>query len=66
MFYQILKDVYTSNLFETFFMVADDDLKDKTTHFTGFYTHLISGPKLLKPVHSITQRDAVAMAISNT
>ena len=38
MFYQILKGVYTSNLFETCFMVANDDLKGKTTHFTGFYT----------------------------
>ena len=36
MFYQILKDVYTYNLFETFFMVAKDDLKGNTTHFTGF------------------------------
>ena len=50
MFYQILKGVYTSNLFETCFMVANDDLKGKTTHFTGFYTHTISGPKLLKSV----------------
>ena len=30
MFYQILKGVYTSNLFETCFMVANDDLKGKT------------------------------------
>ena len=29
MFYQILKGVYTSNLFETCFMVANDDLKGK-------------------------------------
>ena len=29
MFYQILKGVYTSNLFETCFMVANDDLKVK-------------------------------------
>ena len=36
MFYQILKGVYTSNLFETYFMVANDDLKGKTTHFTSF------------------------------
>ena len=36
MFYQILKGVYTSNLFETCFMVANNDLKGKTTHFTGF------------------------------
>ena len=36
MFYQLLKDVYTSNLFETCFMVANDDLKGKTTNFTGF------------------------------
>ena len=48
-FYQILKGVYTSNLFETCFMVANDDLNGKTTHFTGFYNHTISGPKLLKP-----------------
>ena len=37
MFYQILKGVYTSNLLETCFMVANDDLKGKTTHFIGFY-----------------------------
>ena len=48
MFYQILKGVYTSNLFETCFMVANDDLKGKTTHFTGFYTHTISGLKIPK------------------
>ena len=51
MFYQILKGVYTSNLFETCFMVANDDLKGKTTHFTGFYTHTISGPKLGKALN---------------
>ena len=51
MFYQILKGVCTSNLFETCFMVANDDLKGKTTHFTAFYTHTISGPKILKPAH---------------
>ena len=28
---------------------ANDDLKGKTTHFTGFYTHTISGPKIPKP-----------------
>ena len=43
MFYQILKGVYTSNLFETCFMVANDDLKGKTTHLTGFY---IKGPSI--------------------
>ena len=32
----VIKDVYTYNLFETFFMVAKDDLKGNTTHFTGF------------------------------
>ena len=37
MFYKILKGVYTSNLFETCFMVANDDLEGKTTHFTGFF-----------------------------
>ena len=43
MFYQIL------SLFETCFMVANDDLKGKTTHFTGFtYTDSISRPKILK------------------
>ena len=47
MFYQILKGVYTSNLFETCFMVANDDLKGKTTHFTGFYTN----SKNLKTCH---------------
>ena len=36
MFYQILKGFYTSNLFETCFIVANDDLKGKTTNFTGF------------------------------
>ena len=30
MFYQILKGGYTSNLFETCFMVANDDLKGST------------------------------------
>ena len=66
MFYQILKGVYTSNLFETCFMVANDDLKGKTTHFTGFYTNSISGPKILKPAHSETQRDTIATAILNS
>ena len=42
MFHQILKDVYTSNLFDTCFIVANDDLKGKTTHFTVFYTNSIS------------------------
>ena len=46
-FYQILQGVYTSNLFETCFMVANDDLKSKTTHFSGFYTQTISRPKIL-------------------
>ena len=63
MFYQILKGVYTSNLFETCFMFAD--MKVKTTHFTGFYTNSISRPKILKPAHSVTQRDAIATAILN-
>ena len=45
MFYQILKGVYTSNLFETCFMAANDDLKGKTTHFTAVYTHTTSGLK---------------------
>ena len=53
MFYQILKDVYTSNLFETCFMVANDDLKGRTTHFNGFYTHTISGLKIPKTTHSV-------------
>ena len=30
-------------------MVANDDLEGKTTHFTGFYTHTISGPNIPKP-----------------
>ena len=60
MFYQILKGV------ETCFMVANDDLKGKTTHFTGFYTHTISGPKHLKPAHSVMQRDAITTVILNT
>ena len=29
-------------------MVANDDLKGKTTYFTGFYDHTISGPKIPK------------------
>ena len=65
MFYQILKGVYTSNLFETYLMVANGDLKGKTTHFTGFYTNSISRPKILKPPHSVMQRDAIATAILN-
>ena len=65
MFYQSLKGVYTSNLFETCFMVANDDLKGKTTHFTGFDTNSISRPKILKPAHSVMQRDAIATAILN-
>ena len=36
-------------LFETCFMVPNDDWKGKTTHFTGFHTHTISGPKIPKP-----------------
>ena len=66
MFYQILKGVHTSNLFETCFMVANNVLKGKTTHFTGFYTNSISGPKILKPAHSVTQRDPIANAIFST
>ena len=30
-------------------MVANDDLEGKTTHFTGFYAHTISGPNIPKP-----------------
>ena len=56
---------YTSNLFETCFMVASDDLKGKTNHFTGFYTNSISRQKILNPGHKVTQRDAIAMAILN-
>ena len=63
MCYQILKGVSTSYLVETCFMVANDNLKSKTTHFTGFYTNSISRPKILKPAHSVTQRDAIATAI---
>ena len=63
MSYQILKGFYTSNIFETCFMVANDDLKGNTTHFTGFYTNSISGQKILKPAHSVMQRDAIATAI---
>ena len=66
MFYQMLKCVYISNLFETCFMVANDDLKGKTTQFTGFYIHTISEPKLLKPTQGATQRDSIATAILNT
>ena len=66
MFYQILKGVYASNLFQTCFMDADDDLKGKTTHYTGFYINSISGPKILKPAHSVTQRNAIATTILNT
>ena len=66
MFYQILKNLYTSNLFKACFMVANDDLKGNTTYFTGFYTHTISRTKILKPAHSATQRGAIATAISNT
>jgi hypothetical protein len=29
-------------------MVANDDLEGHTTHFTGFYTHTISGLKIPK------------------
>jgi hypothetical protein len=65
-FYQILQGVYTSNLFETCFMVANDDLRGKTIHFSGFYTQTISGTKILKPAHSVTQRDAIATVILNT
>ena len=65
MFYQVLKGVYTSNLFETCFTVANDDLKGKINHFTDFYTNSISGQKILKPAHSVTQRDTIATAILN-
>ena len=61
MFYQILKEVYTSNLFETCFMVANDDLKGKTTHFNGFYANSISGPRILKPAHSVTQKKSMKL-----
>ena len=40
------------NLFKTCFMAANDYLKGKTNHFTGFYTHTISRPKIPKPVHT--------------
>ena len=56
---------YTSNLFETCFMVANDDLKGKINHFTGFYANSMSRQKILKPAHSVTQRDAIATAILN-
>ena len=65
MFYQILRGVYTFDLFETCFMVANDDLKGKINHFTGCYTNSISRQKNLKPAHSVTQRDAIATAILN-
>ena len=50
------------NLFKTCFMAANDYLKGKTTHFTGFYTHTISRPKIPKPVHT----DAIEMVILNS
>jgi hypothetical protein len=65
MFYQILRGVYTSNLFETCFMVANDDLKCKINHITDFYTNSIAGQKILKPAHSVTQKDAIATVILN-
>ena len=65
MFYQILKGVYTSNLFETCFMIANDDLKGKTTHFAGFCNQTISGPKIPKSAYSVTQRDAIETDILN-
>ena len=37
------------NIFETCFMVANDVLEGKTTHFTGFHTHTISGSNIPKP-----------------
>jgi hypothetical protein len=40
-------------------MVANDDLKGKTIHFTSFYTRIIFGPKILKPF----QRVPIATAI---
>ena len=43
-FYQILKGVYAPNLFQTCFMVANNDLKGITTYLTGFYNRTISGP----------------------
>ena len=30
-------------------MVTNDDLEGKRSHFTGFYTHTISRPKIPKP-----------------
>ena len=65
MFYQTLRGVYTSNLFKTCFMVANDDLKGKINQFTGFYTNSISVQKNLKPDHSVTERDVIATAILN-
>ena len=42
-------------------MVGNDDLKLPT----GFDTNSISGPKILKPAHGVTHRDAIATAILN-
>jgi hypothetical protein len=46
-------------------MVANDDLKSKINHYTGFYSNSISGQKILKPAHSVTKREAIARAILN-
>ena len=58
MFYQILRGVYTSNLFKSCVMDANNDYKGKINHS-------ISGQKILKPAHSARQRDAIAIAILN-
>ena len=46
-------------------MNANDDLKGKTTHFTGFCNQTVSGPKIPKTANSVTQRDEIETTILN-
>ena len=51
-------------------MVANDDLEGKTTHFTGFYTHTISGPNIPKPPivgrrASVASDDQIRVYVNN-
>ena len=46
-----LKFNFLKKLFEACLMVANDYLQGKTTHFTGSYTHTISGSKILSIIY---------------
>ena len=60
-----MKGFYIPNVFETSFMVDNDDLKGKTTYFTGFYTPTTSRTKNKKTPIVLRERDAIETAILN-